>query len=61
MFWVRSGKCTIFDCTDYCPDAEKIIMPKDNYSVYSLAKGLNTIKTEWEDTVDYYKVFMWLS
>jgi len=60
-FSVISGKCSIFGCTEYVPDADIISIPIGDYSIYSLAKGLNTIKTEWEDAEDYYKVIMWLS
>ncbi len=55
------GKCAVFGCTDYLPDAKRITFPKGNYAVYSMANGLDTITDEWEDADDYYKIIMWPS
>ena len=60
-FSISSGKCAVFGCTDYLPDAERITLPNGDYAVYSLAKGLDTITEEWEDADDYYKVILWPS
>jgi len=60
-FEVKSGKCAVFGCTDYLPDAERIEVPNGNYSVLSLAKGLDSITTEWDAADDYYKLIMWPS
>lgn len=56
-----SGKCAVFGCTDYLPDAKRIELPKGQYAALSLAKGLDSIETEWEDADDFYKVILWPS
>jgi hypothetical protein len=58
---VKSGKCAVFGCTDYLPDATKIEIIPGMYSVYSLAKGLDSITEEWEDADDFYKIVLWPS
>ena len=58
---ISSGKCAVFGCTDYLPDAARITMPKGEYAVFSMAKGLDSITEDWEDADDYYKVIMWPS
>lgn len=58
---ISSGKCAVFGCTDYLPDAKRINLPKGDYAVYSMAKGLDSITEEWEDADDYYKVILWPS
>jgi hypothetical protein len=58
---IKSGKCAVFGCTDYLPDAKKIDMVPGIYSVLSLAKGLDTITEEWEDAGDLYRVVLWPS
>ena len=60
-FTIKSGKCAVFGCTDYLPDAAKIELAPSKYSVLSLAKGLGSIITEWEDADDVYKVILWPS
>lgn len=60
-FNIKSGKCAVFGCTDYLPDAARIEMPNGTYSVLSLAKGLDSITTEWDDADDYYKILLWPS
>lgn len=60
-FKVKSGKCVVFGCTDCWADAARIELPNDNYSVLSLAKGLDSITTEWDDADDYYKLILWPS
>ena len=60
-FNVKSGRCAVFGCTDYLPDAARIEMQNGDYSVLSLAKGLDSITTEWDDADDYYKVMLWPS
>jgi hypothetical protein len=54
-FTIKSGQCAVFGCTDYLPDVNKIEVSSGNYSVLSLAKGLNSITDEWEDADDLYK------
>lgn len=56
-----SGKCAVFGCTDYLPDAKRIELPKGSYAALSLAKGLASIETEWDDADDFYKVILWAS
>lgn len=58
---ISSGKCAIFGCTDYLPDAARITLPSGDYAAFSMAKGLDTITEEWEDADDYYKVILWPS
>ncbi|MGB3495887.1 MAG: hypothetical protein WBA57_24370 [Elainellaceae cyanobacterium] len=60
-FKVKSGKCAVFGCTDYLPDAARVEMPNGDYSILSLAKGLESITTEWDDADDYYKIVLWPS
>jgi hypothetical protein len=60
-FKVKSGNCAVFGCTDYLPDAARIEIPIGNYSVLSLAKGLDSITTEWDDADDFYKIVLWPS
>tara|TARA_R110002072_G_scaffold220630_1_gene377942 strand:+ start:131 stop:628 length:498 start_codon:yes stop_codon:yes gene_type:complete len=56
-----SGKCAVFGCTDYLPDAKRIELPKGNYALLFLAKGLDSITVEWEPADDLYKVILWPS
>ncbi|MCS6129389.1 hypothetical protein G3485_20260 [Shewanella baltica] len=56
-----SGKCAVYGCTDYLPDATRIELPKGNYALLSLAKGLDSITVEWEPADDLYKVILWPS
>lgn len=56
-----SGKCAVYGCTDYLPDATRIELPKGNYALLSLAKGLDSITVEWEPADDLYKVILWSS
>lgn len=58
---IETGRCVVFGCTDYLPDAKRVDLPNGNYSAISLAKGLNTITEEWEDAEDLYKVYLWPS
>lgn len=58
---ITSGKCAVFGCTDYFPDAERIAISRGEYAAYSLAKGLDTITEEWKEANDYYKVILWPS
>ena len=44
-FKVKSGKCAVFGCADRWADAARIELPNGNYSVLSLAKGLDSITT----------------
>lgn len=60
-FEVKSGRCAVFGCTDYLPDAARIELPNGNYSVLSLAKGLDSIATEWDNADDHYKLILWPS
>lgn len=60
-FEIFSGECAVFGCTDYLPEAKTITLKPGNYSALSLAKGLNTIVTEWEAAEDLYKVILWPS
>ena len=60
-FTITSGKCAVFGCTDYFPDARKIDIKPGHYSVYSLAKGLDTITDESQDADDFYEVLLWPS
>ena len=56
-----SGKCVVYGCTDYLPDATRIELPKGYYALLSLAKGLDSITVEWESADDLYKVILWPS
>jgi hypothetical protein len=56
-----SGRCAVYGCTDYLPDAKRIEFPKGNYALLSLAKGLDSITVEWEPADDLYKVILWPS
>ena len=56
-----TGRCAVFGCTDYLPDAKRIELPKGSYAALSLAKGLDSIETEWEEADDFYKVILWPS
>lgn len=56
-----SGRFAVFGCTDYLPDAKRIELPKGNYALMSLAKGLDSITVEWEPAEDLYKVILWPS
>lgn len=56
-----SGRCAVYGCTDYLPDAKRIGLPKGNYALLSLAKGLDSITVEWEPADDLYKVILWPS
>lgn len=58
---IVSGKCAVFGCTDYLPDAKRIDIPKGHYAALSLAKGLDSITAHWEDADDAYKVILWPS
>jgi hypothetical protein len=58
---ITNGKCVVYGCTDYLPDAQRISLPSGEYSALSLAKGLSTITEEWEDAEDFYKVILWPS
>ena len=58
---ITNGKCVVYGCTDYLPDAQRVSLPSGEYSALSLAKGLSTITEEWEDADDYYKVVLWPS
>lgn len=60
-FTITSGLCAVFGCTDYLPDATKVQLKPAEYSVLSLAKGLDSITEEWEDADDVYKVVIWPS
>lgn len=60
-FEIFSGECAVLGCTDYLPDAKIITLKPGNYAALSLAKGLNTIVTEWEVADDLYKVMLWPS
>lgn len=60
-FEIFSGECAVLGCTDYLPDAKTITLKPSNYAALSLAKGLNTIVTEWEVADDLYKVMLWPS
>lgn len=60
-FTSKSGRCAVFGCTDYLPDAAKIEINPGKYAVLSLAKGLGSITEEWEDADDLYKVILWPS
>ncbi|GAA6168417.1 hypothetical protein [Sessilibacter corallicola] len=60
-FTIKSGSCAVFGCTDYLHDAAKIEIPKGDYAVLSLAKGLGSITEEWEDADDAYRVVLWPS
>jgi len=60
-FTIKSGRCAVFGCTDYLPDAAKFEISPGNYAVLSLAKGLGSITEEWEDADDLYKVILWPS
>jgi len=41
-----SGKCAVFGCTDYLPDAKRIELPNGQYAALSLARGLDSIEVE---------------
>ncbi|NMQ18248.1 hypothetical protein E4P82_02975 [Candidatus Competibacter phosphatis] len=56
-----TGRCAVFGCTDYLSDAKRIELPKGSYAALSLAKGLDSIETEWEEADDFYKVILWPS
>jgi hypothetical protein len=56
-----SGKCAVLGCTEYLTDAKYIEFPKGSYALLSLAKGLDSIKDEWEPADDFYKVILWPS
>lgn len=56
-----SGICAVFGCTDYLPDAKRITVSKGQYAALSLAKGLDSIVTEWDEADDFYKVILWPS
>lgn len=56
-----SGKCVVYGCTDYIPDAKRIALPEGDYAVLSLARGLDSITQEWEPADDLYKVILWPS
>lgn len=61
FFEIISGECAVFGCTDYLPEAKTIKLKPGNYSALSLAKGLDTITSEWEPADDLYKVILWPS
>ncbi len=56
---IPSGKLIVMGCTDYIPDAPRIDIQPATYHCISLAKGLDTIKTEWESANDLYRVCLW--
>jgi hypothetical protein len=56
-----TGKCVVFGCTDYLPEAKRIKVPKGQFAALSLAKGLDSIETEWDEADDFYKVILWPS
>ncbi len=60
-FTIKSGQCAVFGCNDYLPDANKIEVSPGNYSVLSLAKGLDSVTDESEEADDLYKVILWPS
>ena len=58
---IKSGHCAVFGCTEYLPDAKIIMIEPGDYSLLSLAAGLDSITTEWEEANDLYKVVLWPS
>ncbi|MCV6588668.1 MAG: hypothetical protein OIF57_06525 [Marinobacterium sp.] len=60
-FTITSGRCAVFGCTDYFPDAAFIELPPGKYTALSLARGLTSITEEWDDADDLYKVILWPS
>jgi hypothetical protein len=56
---VPSGRLAVFGCTDYLPDAARILVEPGDYEALYRCRGLDTIEVEWEDADDLYVISIW--
>ena len=56
-----SGRLVVMGCTDYFPDATRLSVPPGWYRVRATANGLNTVREQWLDAEDEYRIEVWPS
>ena len=56
---VPSGRIVVSGCTDYFPEAARIIVPIGTYRARIYYGALNTIRNNGLDGDDHYKVVLW--
>jgi len=56
---VPTGKIVVAGCTDYFPDAARIIVPVGHYRARVLYSGLDAISEDGLDGKDRYHVVLW--
>lgn len=57
----KPGRLVVMGCTDYFPDATRLSVPPDWYRVRATASGLNTVREQWLDADDEYRIDVWPS
>lgn len=56
---VPTGVLAVLGCTDYLPDAERIIIAPGSYQVLYLISGVSTVGAHWEPADDRYVLYLW--
>jgi len=55
----KSGRVVVMGCTDYYPEAMRLAVPPGWYRVRAVARGLSTVREQWLDAEDEYRIELW--
>ncbi len=56
---ISSGKLVIAGCTDYFPEAKRIVLEKGNYRARIYYGNLDKISEDGLDGEDFYEIHLW--
>lgn len=56
---VASGRIVIAGCTDYFPDAARILVPPGSYRVRAYYRGLESLSDDGLEGDDHYRLVLW--
>ena len=56
---ISSGKLVLAGCTDYFPEAERIVLEKGNYRARIYYGNLDKISEDGLDGDDFYEIHLW--
>lgn len=55
----KVGRVAVLGCTDYLPDAFRVLLAPWRYRVPASGRGLSTVREHWLDAADEYRVELW--
>lgn len=60
-FECKSGRVVVMGCTDEYVDAVRPAVPPGWYRLRATARGLSTVREQWLDAEDDYRIELWPS